>query len=121
MSIISSDDGIQNLITGRVIVPTGATLAVLFDLSQYENSMMLKHLPFGGTCEILGITNAPTIGYGVTAQYGATLAGATLAAMSGTGYLLGIGEVFSIDGPCRFYISNTGATATFTFMKGLTA
>ncbi len=117
---VTSEDSINNLITGRITVPPGATLAVLFDLSQYENSLLIKHLT-GGTCEILGITNAPTIGYGVTSQVGATIVGATLAALSGTGYLLNIGEAFEVDGPARFYLSNTGSTALFTFVKGLTS
>lgn len=107
----SSSDGVFGLDTARIVVPVGATVAVLLDASinPGANSVMLKYFS-GGTLEIIGVTGAP----------GATYTPLQLANFSGTQYIVGTSEVLSIDGPTRCYLSSTGATTVVMAMRGKT-
>jgi hypothetical protein len=101
----SSYDSVFALGATRVIVPVGATLAVLMTPVAGQNSILLKYFS-GGTCEIIGCT------------LGQTLSAADLSSASGSGYLLGSSEILQIDGPARYYLSSTGATTTLMLLIG---
>lgn len=105
----SSSDGLFGLVASQKVVAPGATNAVFIDCVNRQGSVLVKILSGGGTLEIHG---TPT---------GSTLAGASLAPLIGTGYLLGGSEVLSVDGPARFYLMATGATMIACLLKGLTA
>jgi len=98
-------DKVFGLETGRFAVPLGATNAILVEGVAGQNAIQLKYLS-GGTLEVVGVS------------YGVTLTAVQLAARTGTDYLVGSSEIWSIDGPCRFYLSATGATAVVCFMRG---
>lgn len=104
----SSSDAIFGVIASQVPVGSGATHAVFVDISPRQGALTLKLLS-GSTLEIHGALN------------GSTMAGASLAPLIGTGYFLGTSEVLNIDGPARFYLMSTGATAIVCMLKGLTA
>lgn len=108
----SSYDSVFNVQAGRITIPVGATVAVLFagDTVKGCNSTILKYVS-GGTLEIIGMT---------TQIVGQTLTAAQLATLSGTGYLVGGTEVLQFSGPVQFYLSATGATTVVTFLRGLT-
>lgn len=105
----SSSDSIFGLGATQVIVPPGATNAVLVLNIPKETSVTTKILSGGGSLEIHGTIN------------GSTMAGASLAALIGRGYLLGATEQVNIDGPARFYLMATGATMVACLLKGLSA
>lgn len=105
----SSSDAIFGLGATQVIVPPGATLAVLVLNVPREQASTLKILSGGGSLEIHGTIN------------GSTMAGSSLAPLIGRGYLLGASEVLNIDGPARFYLMATGATMVTCLLKGLSA
>lgn len=91
-----------------------------------QQAITVKYLS-GGTLEILpaslGMSFVPgTSTY--SAPYfsaGSTQTAAMLAALSGTGYLMGTSEALNITGPARFYLSATGATVVTTVIRGLSA
>lgn len=102
----------QNDITGffatQLIVPSGATLAILLQNNAFECNSIVKYFS-GGSLELIGISGG----------YGNTYAGGSLVAMNGTGYLFGSGEAVSIGGPARYYLMATGATAVAYLLKGM--
>lgn len=103
----SSNDSIFSLQTDRINVGLGATLAVLYDQTATQNSILLKYFS-GGTLEIIGVS------------FGVTLTAAQMATASGTGYVVGTTEILSIDGPARFYLMSTGATTVVMSIRGKT-
>lgn len=105
---ISSNDSPVSVRTSRLAVPAGATNALLVDNFGFSGcvSTYLKYFS-GGTCEILGVAS------------GVTYNAATLAALSGTGYLFGALEVVPLAGPVRFYLSSTGATSVVMMIQGI--
>ena len=115
----SSFDDIFSLQPGRITVPVGATLAVFVDVISGEKALLLKYVS-GGTLEILSVTSGASTFYGGSGFFiaGSTQTPAMLAAMSGTGYVFTAGEVLSIDGPCRMYLSSTGATTIVHTLQG---
>lgn len=104
----SSSESIFGLTAMQIAVPAGATNAVFIDNVPKQGAMLLKYFS-GGTLEIHGALN------------GSTMAGATLAPLIGTGYILGTSEAVNIDGPARFYLMATGSTAVACLLKGLTS
>lgn len=104
---VSSNDSIFSLNTLKITVPIGATLAVLIDGEAGQNSTILKYFS-GGTLEMIGVTA------------GTTMTAAQLATASGSHYTFGINEIFTIDGPVRFYLSSTGATTIVMRAAGKT-
>lgn len=110
----TSQDSIWSLGSTRVVVPVGATLAVFMQPFPGQMVTQLK-LMVGGTCEILpaGSTQV-NIGFFI----GTTQPAATLAALSGSGYMFSAGEVLSLSGPAMFYLSSTGATSVLHALFG---
>lgn len=104
----SSNDSIFGLGATQVIVPPGATNAVLVLNVPREIANTLKYLS-GGSLEIHGTIN------------GSTMVGASLAPLIGHGYILGTSEAINIAGPARFYLMATGATAVACLIKGLSS
>jgi hypothetical protein len=104
----SSSDAVFGLGATQVIVPPGATNAVLVVNVPREIANTVKYLS-GGSLEIHGTIN------------GSTMAGASLAPLIGAGYLLGTTEAINIAGPARFYLMATGSTAVACLLKGLSA
>jgi hypothetical protein len=90
--------------TNYVVAP-GATLAFLVTPVAGEVSHALKYVS-GGSLEIV---QAPLGTNGFAP--GSTWAGASLVNLGGKGYLMGITEAVNIDGPARYYLMATGATA----------
>ena len=105
----SSSDSIFGVGATQVIVPPGATNAVLVLNIPRETASTVKILSGGGSLEIHGTLN------------GSTMAGASLAPLIGTGYMLGATETVNVDGPARFYLMATGATMVACLLKGLAA
>ena len=105
----SSSDSVFGLGATQVIVPPGATLAVLVQNLPLQNASTLKILSGGGSLEIHGTIT------------GTTMAGSSLAPLLGKGYILGASEVLNIDGPARFYLMATGQTMIACLLKGLSA
>lgn len=123
----SSSDDIFSLATSRVTVPVGATLAAFVDILPGEISCTVKYLS-GGTLEILQCSTGASLVSGGSQLFsapnfmsGSTQTVAMLAALSGTGYLMGTSEVLNFDGAPRFYLSSTGATTIVTLIRGLRA
>jgi len=112
----TSYDSIFSLGATRIIVPVGATVAVFMQPFTGQISALLKMFS-GGTCEILppGLTQTA-----IGVFQGTTMNGATLAAISGSGYCFTSNEVMAINGPANFYLSSTGATSIIhaVFGKG---
>lgn len=104
---MSSFDATHGVDTSQIVVPVGATLAVLVSQNPGQNSTILKYFA-GGTLEIFGVT------------YGLTLGASALASLSGTGYIMGASEILSFNGPVRLYLSSTGATTTVMCLRGKT-
>lgn len=104
----SSSDSIFGLGATQVIVPPGATNAVLVTNIAKESALIVKYFS-GGTLEIHGTSN------------GSTMAGASLAPLIGLGYIMGTSEAVNIAGPARFYLMATGSTAVACLLKGLSA
>lgn len=104
----SSSDSIFGLVPSQIVVAPGATNAQFVDITSRQGAINLKYFA-GGTLEIHHAIN------------GSTMAGASLAPLIGTGYIMGTSEILSIDGPARFYLMATGTTATAMLLKGLTA
>lgn len=103
----SSYDSIFSLGTTNIIVPVGATVAVLIEGIAGQNSTLLKYVS-GGTLSVVGVAT------------GVTLTAAELASAVGNHYVMGTSEVLSIDGPARFYLMATGATTTVSAIRGRT-
>jgi len=106
-------DSIFTLGITQVIVPVGPTLAVFCQPLLGQQTWAMKAL-LGSSCEIL----PPAIGSSnLNFFFGTTMAGATLAALSGKGWPLHpvgatmIPEIFEIEGPASFYISSLGTTS----------
>lgn len=98
-----------------IIVPSGATNAVLMEAVGGQGSAIIKY-GSGGSLEIV---QAPCAG--ISFPTGATTwAGASLVALNGTGYLMGAAEAIQYDGAARYYLIATGATAIAYSLKGLT-
>lgn len=92
-----------------IVVPAGATNAVLIQGVPGQRATLLKYFS-GGTLMIIGCT------------VGSTLTAAELAAAgSSLGYVFGSTEAVSIDGPTRFYLMSLGATSIVMQIKGLSA
>lgn len=100
---------VNGLGSTRVIVPPGATLAVVVNPVAGGCNQRLKYLS-GGSLEIF---NCPV---GTTAPGGSLVALATAG-----GYLMSTTEIVEIDGPARYYLMATGATAIAALVYGLTA
>jgi hypothetical protein len=103
--VTSSFDSVYSLASTQIIVPVGATLAVLVTSIAGQNALMLKQYG-GGTLEIIGMPD------------GSTLTAASLATASGNHYIMGASEVLSFDGPTRIYLSSTGATSVVMSLRG---
>lgn len=93
----SSLDTVYGFGSTRIIVPIGATNALLFNPITGQNGMLLKWFS-GGTLELIGV------------PYGATLTAQNLADANQNHYIMGTTEILSLNGPARFYLSATGAT-----------
>lgn len=112
-----SYDDIRGLLTSRITVPVGATLAVFVDVISGERAFLMKYVS-GGTLEILPASLGASLNYAGFTQSvgspnfvtGSTQTPAMLAALSGTGYVMTSQEVLSFDGPVRMYLSATGQT-----------
>ena len=105
----AQQDKIFGLYPQQIIVPPGATNAVLIQNVAGEVGMIIKYFS-GGSCQII---NAPP---------GATLTGPQLVSYGNTGgYLLGTTEAVSVDGPARFYLQAYGATTIIMLLKGLSS
>lgn len=102
-----SSEYIYRLTPRQIVIAPGATLAFFMDVQAGQLATTIKYYG-GGTLEILD-------------AQGSTLSGATLAALSGTGYLVGSSEILNIGGPARFYLSATGATTTVMALLGKTS
>ena len=118
----SSYDSAWNLLPLRFYVGVGATVAVFFTPLPGQVSSSIKYMN-GGTLEILpaslGISFAPgtsTVN-GTFFSSGSTQSAQALANLSGTGYLMGTTEVFTIAGPAPFYLSATGATTLVSTVR----
>lgn len=90
-----------------MVIPPGATLAVLITPISYEASSGLKYSSGGS----LAIHYAPP---------GTTLSGAELVLVEGKGYLMGTSEAINFDGGVRYYLMATGATALVYNIRGMT-
>lgn len=106
----SSDDSVMTLGATRMVIPVGSSLALYVDINATENNLLFKYYS-GGTLEI----------FGATGPLGSTLTQAQLTASNQTGYLVGTSEILSIGGPCRFYLSATGATCIVHMIRGRSA
>ena len=122
----SSAEDIYSLFPARVTVPPGATQAVFVDVLAGQKAITIKYLS-GGTLEILPATLGASFSAGASTVnqnfffHGSTHTAAALALLNGTGYLMGTNEILNISGPCRFYLSATGATTLLTTLRGLNA
>ena len=121
----SSNDDLYSVLPTRFFVGVGATVAVFLDNFPGQKSLTVKYMN-GGTLEILPasvgasfVQGTSTIGTPFSA--GSTQSLAMLAALSGTGYLMGTSEVLTFDGPTRMYLSATSATTTVCIIRGLSA
>lgn len=97
---------VSRVLTSQVVVPAGATLAVLVTQLPSESALTLKYVS-GGTAYILGFTA------------GMSLTAAELATGASTGYVLGSTEVLSFGGAAQFYVGSLGATSILHVMRGL--
>jgi hypothetical protein len=97
----------------------GPETALLIQPQQGQINMTVK-LMVGGTLEIFGAGQTLLGGPNNFLSIAQTAAG--LSALSGTGYMLGALEVFSINGPASFYLNARSATcvahAVFTRGQG---
>lgn len=106
---MSRDSDIYGVNTLPIIVPPGATLAVLREGAAGQAATLLKWYS-GGSISIIGCT------------VGSTLTAAELVSAGNSGgYILGTAEALSVDGPTRFYLMATGTTATVMQIRGLTS
>lgn len=96
----------------KVTVAPGATLALLVEPIGGQLSYLLKYAS-GGSLELIQAPQGMSFG-GAT-----TWAGASLAALIGTGYLMGTTEAVNLDGPVRYYLMATGATTICYSIRGL--
>ena len=103
-----SDRFAFGLVGERLILAPGSTLAVFMDPVAGQGNWKVKYLS-GGTLEIVG------------ASLGSTLSQASLAGLSGSGYLMGATEALDIDGPARFYLMAHGATTFVTLLREKTS
>lgn len=90
----------------NIIVPPGATMAVLINQIAGEISSGIKYFS-GGSLEIF---NCPV---------GSSLTNAQLVARQGHGYLFGTAEALNFDGAVRYYLMATGSTVVAFSLKGL--
>lgn len=116
----------------RFYVGVGGTLAQFVDVVPGQIYTTVKYMN-GGTLEILpalsgtsllaaivaGGTQSPTIAFQPSA--GTTQSLAQLGNLAGTGYLMGTTEVFTFNGPARFYLSAQSATTLVCVTKHLSA
>ena len=125
--MVSSSDDIFALYPQRYTIGVGATLAQWIDILPAEKSLTVKYLS-GGTLEILpALSGASLIAAAVAGASqgvgfyqptaGTTQTPAMLAALSGTGYLMGTSEVLTVDGAPRIYLSATGITTFVTVIR----
>lgn len=103
----SSSNDIFGVSPLSVAVPPGGSLAIYVEGLERQTSVLVKYFS-GGTLEIH------------QALLGTTMAGASLNALQGTGYIFGTSEAVSVDGPARFYLMATGSTAVAKLLRGLT-
>lgn len=107
---------LHGVIGDRLTVPPGATLAVFVNEIGGAAATILKYFS-GGSLEIFQAPNG-----GLSFPTGATQwAAASLAALSGTGYLFGTTESVSIDGSCRYYLMANTATTIVMRLTGLSS
>jgi hypothetical protein len=99
---MAREDGAYGFTCGVYTIPATGASARLIEPVPGEVRGYIKYFG-GGSCEIIG-----TPGPGLTA-----------APTLGTGYLLGAGEVVPINGPARYYLAATTASATVYFRKEL--
>ncbi len=115
----------------RFYVGVGATVAQFVDVVPGQIYTTVKYVN-GGTLEILpalsgqSLVAAAVAGGSQTAGNYQVSAGTTqslqqLANLSGTGYLMGTTEVFTFNGPARFYLSSLSATTLVCVTKHLSA
>lgn len=104
---MSRQDDVQSLFTQALTVPLGLTLGVYMDQQPGEVTKTIKYLS-GGTLWLIGCTG------------GATIAGATVAALGLTfAYAVGPTETLSFGGAARFYLAATGATVQVAVIRGI--
>lgn len=106
---MSSSDAICGVGVTQVIVAPGATNAVFIGNVVRQTSTLVKYFT-GGTLEM----------HSANPLTGSTLSGPSLAPLIGTGYIFGTAEALTFDGPTRFYLMATGATATAMLIRGIT-
>ncbi len=113
IELMARENDLQGILPTLMIIPPGATLAVLITPIACECSSGLKYLS-GGSLEIQFAPN-PVAG-------GATALSATqLVDVQGKGYLMGSSEAINFDGPVRYYLMATGATVLVNSIRGLTS
>lgn len=119
---------VNSIATSRATILPGGTLALFVDVLPGQIWTQIKNVGNTGGLEIIQCsTGSSLVGGGSQLFFtpnflvGSTQTPAMLAALSGTGYLMGTNEVLSIDGPVRFYISAPSATCVVTLIKGLDA
>lgn len=105
---MARENDLVGLLPTMMVIPVGATAAVLIQPVSGEASSGIKYYS-GGTLEI---HQAPR---------GTTYTGAELIALAGTGYLMGASEAINFDGGVRYYLMATGATVVAYNIRGLTA
>lgn len=94
----------------QFVIGPGATLAQYVKGEHGEISHALQYFT-GGSVEIVHrplLSTADLVGY----TSGSLWTGASLAALSGTGYPLVTGAAYNIDGPASYYLIAQGATTT---------
>lgn len=114
--MVTSFDDIVTVIPSRVNVGVGATIATYMDVVPGQKNITIKYIS-GGTLEILGVTYGS---FGGTFFAGSTLSAQALANANGTGWIVQ-SEILSFDGPCRFYLSSTGATSIVHVIRAVSA
>lgn len=106
---MADSNNIFGVIAEQLVIPPGATLAVLMTGNAGQCSEVLKYYS-GGTLQILGVT------------VGTTLTAAQLVSAGNSGgYIFGTSEALTVDGAARYYLMATGATCVVMHLRGLTA
>lgn len=104
---MSAIDAVHGVGVTQMVVPVGATLALLLTPLAGQARTFLK-MATGGSCEILGVAS------------GATLTAADLSTKTGTGWPLET-SVLSLEGPTRCYLASLGVTSTVHVLRGNSA
>lgn len=119
---------LYSILTSKPFIGVGATLALFVDVLPGQLTTTIKNLGSTGVLEILPALSGLSLVAGGSNLYstpnfisGSTQTLAMLAALNGTGYQMGAAEVLTFNGPCRFYLSQTGSTNQVCIMKGIGA